>query len=56
MGEIAERYRRLEGGIRGRTRDALAALDGKAWKQLEKRLEAERPQSSGSGDVPAVVA
>jgi CHAD domain-containing protein len=47
MGEIAERYRRSTDGIRGRTRDALAPLDGKPWQRFEKRMEAERPRSVG---------
>jgi CHAD domain-containing protein len=54
MGEIAERYRALTGGIRARTRDAVAALEGKTWKEARRQLEEQRPRSSGTGDAPAV--
>ena len=42
MGEIAERYRSGMDDILGRTAPAFAKLEGKRWKELRKRMEADR--------------
>ena len=42
MGEIAERYRSGMDDLRGRAAPAVARLQGKRWKELRKRLEADR--------------